>query len=61
MTKKQETNIKQYKAHLRIPTKEQYAYMEIETAGTAEEIVDDYHLFNLLYNRSLENPKLPPF
>jgi len=39
----EEINEKQsMKAHLRIPTREQYAYIEIEVEGTVEEIISTY-------------------
>jgi len=34
-----------YKAQLRIPTNEQYAYIEPTVEGTPEEIVDAYYTF----------------
>ena len=38
-------------AHLRIPTKEQYAYIEAEVEGTPAEIVDAYINLTALYKK----------
>lgn len=51
------------KATLRIPTREQYAYIEIVIEGTAEEIIKTYLSFTELYKsraKKWEEDK-PPF
>ena len=52
-----------FKATLRIPTKEQYAYVEIEVEGTMKEIMRAYLLAQFTYkaeDKDWENNK-PPF
>ena len=54
-----ETSKKTYKAQLRIPTAEQYAYMEVTVEGTAEEIIEAYHEITKKYKNGLASQ--PPF
>jgi len=54
---------KKYKTTLRIPTKHQYAYIEIEIEGTKEEIMTAYvTLTDAYHRRQAEWDKdAPPF
>jgi len=54
---------KTYKATLRIPTKHQYAYLEIEIEGTKEEIMTAYITLTDAYHRQQNewDKDAPPF
>lgn len=54
---------KKFKATLRIPTREQYAYIEVEIEGTMQEIARAYLYGTMVYKQSADTweKDKPPF
>lgn len=54
---------KKLKATLRIPTKQMYAYIELQVEGTAAEIVDAYLRTTAVYQATQQrwDAEKPPF
>lgn len=50
-------DLRTFKTQLRIPTREQYAYIEISVEGTLKEIVDTYERATDIY--TYWDPKKP--
>lgn len=48
--------MEQYKAQLRIPTQEQFAFIEVSCEGTPEFIVESYHTFTHLVKPQIGLP-----